>query len=254
MAFYTAYRGQKPLTIEQSVPDSVRAIVETGFGVELWTSDVNYAPFPPGMVDEICDICQDVTPLTVHTSSLEWHPEAIKTELKTSAKFGASLFIVHPNTLGFEKRDFPPEKSELLDLFGFAADLGITPALENSGRTGMKMMRRAFDYVGFDSGLRVCIDTGHAHRAALWEKIPGDEYLREFRDLIVELHINDNEGTDDLHLPPGEGTIEWTAIYAEMRKLREDVVLCLEITSLGDPVEALAKASNRILRGLNLAG
>ena len=94
----------------------------------------------------------------------------------------------------------------------FALDNGVMLALENLGKTGIISMRRSLDMIGTEpekTGMGICIDIGHAHRSCTADGIRPEAYLKEFRDLIIELHVHDNIGDKDLHRPPGEGTIDW---------------------------------------------
>ena len=59
----------------------------------------------------------------------------------------------------------------------------------------------------------ICFDTGHAHiREGV---LPCYEKLKE---RIVTFHLQDNEGTEDVHLPPGHGTIPWGAFFRRVKE------------------------------------
>ncbi len=59
------------------------------------------------------------------------------------------------------------------------------------------------------SGLRFNFDIGHAHLAEL----PQDERLEKsfspLRDFVSSVHLHDNHGEKDEHLPPYDGSIDW---------------------------------------------
>lgn len=49
-----------------------------------------------------------------------------------------------------------------------------------------------------------CLDTGHAHLARELGLV-----IQKLSGHLKLVHINDNRGDWDAHLPPGEGTIDW---------------------------------------------
>ena len=51
----------------------------------------------------------------------------------------------------------------------------------------------------------VCLDYAHAQ---VFGKSP-EEWFERLKVFVRHLHINDNDGADDLHLPVGEGVIDW---------------------------------------------
>jgi sugar phosphate isomerase/epimerase len=60
------------------------------------------------------------------------------------------------------------------------------------------------------TGLGFCLDVGHAHTMGL---------LQEFMDLkhrLVNLHVHDNRGDYDAHLPIGDGTVDFRLVVDEL--------------------------------------
>ena len=69
---------------------------------------------------------------------------------------------------------------------------------------------------GMSARLGMCFDSGHAniHPAG-----PEAVFTR-MRPHIVTCHLHDNDGSSDQHLPPGEGTIDWSRLAAALRECR----------------------------------
>jgi sugar phosphate isomerase/epimerase len=44
------------------------------------------------------------------------------------------------------------------------------------------------------------------------------------------VHVNDNKGQRDDHLPPGDGGIDWPHVISELRRLDFHGVLVLELS------------------------
>lgn len=61
----------------------------------------------------------------------------------------------------------------------------------------------------------ICWDTGHAHIA----KQPQAESIRLMGHRLHALHIQDNDGISDHHMPPHFGTIEWDPLMAALREI-----------------------------------
>ncbi|HIP65390.1 MAG TPA: sugar phosphate isomerase/epimerase [Pyrodictium sp.] len=89
-----------------------------------------------------------------------------------------------------------------------------------------------------DSGATVCLDTGHAH-------INGYDVAKiveEYDRYISVLHLHDNSGSKDDHLPPGAGTIDWLRVFQAIRG--KDFVVVLEVKCEVD-VEGVDVCRNR---------
>ncbi len=59
--------------------------------------------------------------------------------------------------------------------------------------------------------LGFCLDTGHY---LLFSEVPMEDWLTSFGDNLVELHIHDNRGDVDSHLPVGEGIFDFTSLFS----------------------------------------
>lgn len=61
--------------------------------------------------------------------------------------------------------------------------------------------------------LCVCMDTGHTHRAAAFAgQSSCAEMIRRLGGAIECLHLNDNDGVEDMHLAPKMGTLDWQEV------------------------------------------
>ena len=58
-----------------------------------------------------------------------------------------------------------------------------------------------------------CLDTGHAHLAG---DLPMAIYKLSCH--LRMIHINDNKGDWDGHLPPGEGDIDWKDVMTQLEQ------------------------------------
>jgi sugar phosphate isomerase/epimerase len=100
--------------------------------------------------------------------------------------------------------------SSLEHLILHAGHLGITICVENTtSEMGDPNYLRAFVDETRLSGLRFNFDIGHAHLADgdAAERI--EKSFAPLRDLVVSVHLHDNHGDKDEHLPPYGGSIDW---------------------------------------------
>jgi len=100
--------------------------------------------------------------------------------------------------------------SSLEHLILHAKHVGVTICVENTtSEMGDPAYLRAFVDETRLTGLRFNFDIGHAHLA----DGPEDERLEKsfapLRELVVGVHLHDNHGEKDEHLPPYDGTIDW---------------------------------------------
>ena len=83
--------------------------------------------------------------------------------------------------------------------------------------------------------VRMCFDLGHANIES-GRFGPVHRQLANCLDVIRYLHVNDNDGADDSHLPPGDGTIDWHEIEAVLADAPHDLTAVLEMF---DPIDRL---------------
>lgn len=243
VVFHAAYRGQPPSTASKPLEWRIEQVRSLGIGVEIWLSEQRFASYSADDRTALRDLLSGVYPFTAHSDQSRWEPGKLREEIELASFLGASILVVHLGTLALE--DPEPPITGITEIAAFARDHGLMLALENSGRTGIAPLRDALDLVGSApraSGLGICIDTGHANRSQVRDGVPPAAFLQELREVVVEVHVNDNEGAADLHLPPGEGTTDWPSTLAAIRELRDDAVICLEVTSPDDPVQAIRQS------------
>jgi len=249
--FFVSDRGGVPDT-SKPMAGCVAKLLAAGFGAEFLLADYWNAnsPVSDSTINEMAEICAGADLLTIHTCVFKWAPDELRKEILTAVRLGVKQIVIHPYALGLDIQGCNPSRTEVRDLCKYALDNGVRLAVENLGKTGIISIRRALDIVGSDpdtTGLGVCVDTGHAYRSCAIDGIPPIAFIEEFRDQIIELHIDDNFGDEDLHLPPGEGSIDWPPILDAISHLRPDTVICLEIRSNGDPIETIRASRDFLL-------
>jgi len=102
--------------------------------------------------------------------------------------------------------------STLEHLILHAHHAGVAICIENTtSEMGDPAYLRAFVDETRLSGLRFNFDIGHAHLSDFQEGERLDKSFSPLSDLVSSVHLHDNHGEKDEHLPPYDGTINWPA-------------------------------------------
>jgi sugar phosphate isomerase/epimerase len=84
--------------------------------------------------------------------------------------------------------------------------------------------------------LGVCLDVGHANLS----KTPVEGWMKELKPYIGYLHLNDNRGRYDEHLPIGAGMIDWISLYRQIMQLEHEPIITIEVTKPEDFEKSVA--------------
>ena len=101
---------------------------------------------------------------------------------------------------------------------------GITIALENVMEPGPEMLVEIARGVD-DPRLGLCLDVGHANTVV--SKTPPADWLAPMLPDLRHVHLHDNHGALDEHLPLGTGTIDFAPILAALAA-HPDITITLE--------------------------
>lgn len=166
-------------------------------------------------------LVSDVNIASVHekirTASIALHRE----DIKASATAGASVYVVHPGYVSWPSNLTKATKAldkSLSELQPMEEEFGLRIAVENmSNHEWALCIHPGFDLMG----LGLALDVGHANTAGA---------LEDFLSCpdVVHLHLHDNTGTKDEHLPLGKGNIEFDAVLDVIRARELSAVLELE--------------------------
>jgi len=127
--------------------------------------------------------------------------------------------------------------SSLEHLVLHAKHVGVTICVENTtSEMGDPVYLRNFVDETRLTGLRFNFDIGHAHLADGPEAERIEKNFAPLRDLAASVHVHDNHGDKDEHLPPYDGTIDWPAAIKMLKTAPEaDLPLVLELKEKTGP-------------------
>jgi sugar phosphate isomerase/epimerase len=172
---------------------------------------------------------------------------ALKDAVDTAACMGIDLLTIH---LWMDGRFVKPriidlKKDALRDLAAYAREREVVVSLENLSEPASDLE----PIVEAVPGLGLTLDMGHAQ--LLTEKNRSFEIIERLRDSIRHVHLHDNLGGngagDDLHLPVGEGIIDFPAILAELVKAGYDGTITLELES--EHLDSARESVKRMIAG-----
>jgi len=138
--------------------------------------------------------------------------DEFKRAIDVAEELPFSRMVLH---MGGSREAADPRKrdaafSTLEHLVLHAKHIGVTLCVENTtSELGQPEYLRAFVDETRLTGLRFNFDIGHAH---LRDGEEADRIAKAFepmRELVASVHLHDNHGEKDEHLPPYDGSINW---------------------------------------------
>ncbi len=150
------------------------------------------------------------------------------------AEVGVANVNVHPDRL---PSVIPPDESRRRNaeavavLADAAAAEGVRLMVENMGRSfnTVAELQPLFDAA---PAALFHLDVGHANMGrGVGEPNRTGELLDAYGDRLAHVHLHDNLGVDDLHLPLGAGTVDWPDVARRLRSADYDGTVTIEIFS-----------------------
>src|SRR5499427_4671822 len=127
--------------------------------------------------------------------------------------------------------------SSLEHLVLHARHAGVTICVENTlSEMGNPEYLRAFVDETRLAGLRFNFDIGHAHLAEFPEEERLEKSFAPIKELVSSVHLHDNHGEKDEHLPPYDGSIHWAGAIKLLKSASQDgLPLVLELKEKTGP-------------------
>lgn len=178
---------------------------------------------------------------TVHAPFMDLRPGAVDPLIREvserriiqaveiAAKFSPENIIGHPC---FDRRYYVSNENSWLEasaktwraVLAAIGPAGPVLCLENVYENGPKQIKSLLAALG-SPGAGFCFDTGHFNAFA---EAPLEEWLDELGGFIVELHLHDNFGGADQHLPVGEGNFPFHDLFTMLKQIKKKPLITLE--------------------------
>lgn len=148
----------------------------------------------------------------------------------------SGLSILHPG------KDLKVNLASVRNLLSIADDLGVSLSIENMPEPSTMILKRVKDFEEFyremgEENIRIAFDVGHANTVG---QVQG--FLDRWGDKIMHVHVHDNCGALDEHLPIGKGTIDWSSLVSFLKKGQFRGLVMVE--TLESPLESFRKMEN----------
>ena len=175
--------------------------------------------------------CTTYTPDEKQQEYARWVSER---DLKATSILGAPGCVIHQIASGkwpdnYADDDFMHAKNKsFFDwLAPYAEAYNVLFSLETFGRATLRgeriadhwadirLLRDQFDMLDTQNKA-ICVDTGHTNEAMPFGMPSPAEAIRMLGDRVKFLHLHDNNGTYDQHLPPlmgGLGSVYWPDVF-----------------------------------------
>jgi len=231
-----------PIFSDRDSRPFLKKCLELGVSVEVWLwQEVldNFRPQDLSWIKE--ELEKQGLSLSVHAPWADLSPGGLDEEVRkvTRRRFEETLRfceVLEPENVVFHTGWYPGVKAEggLLELwlkrsleiwvpiFERAKSLGFKISLENTYEESPILIR---ELIKDQEGVGFCLDVGHLN--VFGGKDP-EKWLSQLGKSLFEVHLHDNRGFYDEHLPLGEGIIDFQSLFSLFPK-KDDLILTLEV-------------------------
>lgn len=145
------------------------------------------------------------------------------------AELGIFLVNLHPTTRALRGRDAIERNADAVaEVAGRVAGLGTEVMVENMGGA-FGTPEELGPLLAAAPNVRFHLDVGHANIRPYGQPNRLAALLEAFGDRIAHVHVHDNKGRYDEHLPLGVGTVDFRGAARLLRGIGWDGTLTLEV-------------------------
>lgn len=152
-----------------------------------------------------------------------------KNILKLLLPLKPSVAVVHASAGVVPEADYDRRKDALirsLQTFApYCRELGVRVAVENL--TQVSMVQTGADMMevlegAADDNVGVCFDVNHVL------KEPPTKFIQTVGKHIITMHVSDNDGKEEKHFLPGDGVIDWKAVFSALQAIDYQSTMIVE--------------------------
>ncbi|MEM2909726.1 MAG: sugar phosphate isomerase/epimerase [Nitrososphaerota archaeon] len=159
--------------------------------------------------------------------------------IEVARALDAIKIVVHAEFAeGLPSKYFDENRDEMLKTFSLSLDeikekaegYGIVVMLENTDDKAAKLSELL--WLLDSKKMKATLDIGHAFTNYHGDGEALTKFIRALGSRIGHVHLSDNFGSGDLHLPIGVGRIRWQEVLSELKGLGYDGSITLEVHSM----------------------
>jgi sugar phosphate isomerase/epimerase len=186
------------------------AIGHTSWWAELGSV---YEPVRMGWIEEGKKAIRLCSELNINILNFHSHSSGMFLKVKEGRKAVLNSFV-----------------RSLKELVKYGKEYNVEIMLENMPDKGEITDLVDFKYI-IDRvpGLKVHLDIGHAYISGNMKGV--DAFIRTFKGKLSHIHLHDNHGVSDEHLPLGAGTIDYKRVIELLKKVGYNGTITFEIFS-----------------------
>ena len=158
----------------------------------------------------------------------------LEKSISYAGQLDCRLWLFHPGLQTgvshfYPGRDWQVNLDSVRTLLKIGRKESVEIAIENVPEPFPFVMKNVQDFSRFydelNDDIGIVLDVAHAN---LNHQI--QDFIRQFPEKIVHMHVSDNDGAHDLHLGIGYGNIDWESVAKETKKIKYGNVIMLEST------------------------
>jgi sugar phosphate isomerase/epimerase len=173
--------------------------------------------------------------------------DEVKRAIEIAETIPFRYLIQHLGVSGqeFDERRLEAGFSSLEEIKVFAGQRGVEVLIENTPNDLSSAERLNAFLTETHLNLGYCFDTGHAHMTGRMR-----EEFELMKPRVRSTHIHDNNGEEDQHLFPGQGTIDWSRAMQMLASAADQYPLLLELREVADmkhPIDEAKRVAGELL-------
>jgi len=231
-----------PIFSDRDSRPFLKKCLDLGVSVEVWLwQEVldNFEPKDLSWIKE--ELEKQGLSLSVHAPWADLSPGGLDNEVRkvTQKRFNQTLRfceVLEPQNVVFHTGWYPGVKAEggLLELWVKRSLEIWVPLFERAKKSGFKIsIENTYEedpvlikeLIKDQEGIGFCLDVGHVN---VFGGKDHKRWLEELGSSLFEVHLHDNHGFYDEHLPLGEGIIDFQKLFS-MFPEKDDLILTLEV-------------------------
>lgn len=181
---------------------------------------------------------------TIHAPFMDLRPGALDPKIRRATAgrlrqvfdlapaFRPRSIVCHPS---FDGRYYVSTEAQWLEnsiatwqsFLALAEEMDTLIALENVYETDPRLLKELLCSLS-SPRICFCFDTGHFNAFA---EAPLGDWISQLGPVTGQLHLHDNHGIADEHLPPGEGNFPFGDLLQKLRDLGRQPIITLEAHS-----------------------
>ena len=180
----------------------------------------------------------EITPCAIDPKVRALTAERYRQSIKLAEKLGIKRLVIHGGFIPhvYFPSHYVSESIRFWREFLDAAPEDLVIALENVMEPGPEMLVEIAEGV-CDPRLGLCLDIGHANTEV--SRTPVFDWIAPMAKHLKHVHIHNNHGGDDLHLPLGEGSLDCERLISEVMRVCPNATFTIENQHSSDSVKWL---------------